>query len=81
MDTKTNNTTTKGKYFEEKAVEYLCSIGCKIIEQNYHAKKLGEIDIIAQKDEVYHFVEVKSGVSESDKIKVWNKAQDIQPNR
>jgi len=25
------------------------------------------------------FVEVKSGVSESDKIKVWNKAQDIQP--
>lgn len=27
------------------------------------------------------FVEVKSGVSESDKIKVWNKAQDIQPTR
>lgn len=27
------------------------------------------------------FVEVKNGVSESDKIKVWNKAQDIQPTR
>ena len=61
MDTKTNNTTTKGKYFESKAIEYLCSIGYQIIEQNYHAKKLGEIDIIVQKDNIYHFVEVKSG--------------------
>ena len=61
METKTNNTTTKGKYFETKAVDYLQSNGFRIIEQNYHAKKLGEIDIIAQKDEVYHFVEVKSG--------------------
>ncbi len=61
METKTNNTTIKGKYFETKAVDYLQSNGFRIIEQNYHAKKLGEIDIIAQKDEVYHFVEVKSG--------------------
>jgi len=63
MDTKTNNTTTKGKYFETKAVDYLLSIGFKLIERNYHAKKLGEIDIIVQKDNVYHFVEVKSGES------------------
>ncbi len=63
MDTKTTNTTTKGKYFENKAVDYLQSNGFEIIEQNYHAKKLGEIDIIVQKDSVYHFVEVKSGES------------------
>ncbi len=51
----------KGDYFEDKAVEFLSSNGYFIVERNYYAKKLGEIDIIALKDEVYHFVEVKSG--------------------
>jgi len=60
MKTK-NNTTITGKYFEEKAIDYLQSNGFKIIEINYFAKKLGEIDIIATKEDVYHFVEVKSG--------------------
>ncbi|MGK0256231.1 MAG: putative endonuclease [Arcobacteraceae bacterium] len=60
METKTN-TTNKGKYFEAKAIDYLKSNGFEIIEINYFAKKLGEIDIIAKKDETYHFVEVKSG--------------------
>lgn len=52
---------SKGDYFEDKATEFLSSNGFSIIERNYYAKKLGEIDIIALKDEVYHFVEVKSG--------------------
>jgi len=60
METKTN-TTIQGKYFESKAVDYLRDNGFKIIEINYFAKKLGEIDIIALKDDVYHFIEVKSG--------------------
>jgi len=60
METK-NNTTNIGKYFESKAVEYLKSNGFIIIEVNYFAKKLGEIDIIVKKDDVYHFIEVKSG--------------------
>jgi len=51
---------SKGNIAEEKACEYLSSRGFKIIEQNYYAKKLGEIDIIASKDNVYHFCEVKS---------------------
>jgi len=51
---------SKGNIAEEKACEYLYSQGFKIIEQNYYAKKLGEIDIIANKDNVYHFCEVKS---------------------
>jgi len=54
-------TTSKGKYFEKKACVYLEEEGFKIIEQNFYAKKLGEIDIICKKDDVYHFVEVKSG--------------------
>lgn len=62
MNTK-NNTTNKGKYFELKAIEYLKMHTFTIIEINYFAKKLGEIDIIAKKDDVYHFVEVKSGAN------------------
>jgi putative endonuclease len=54
-------TTQKGKYFETKACEYLQSNKFIIIEQNFFAKKIGEIDIICKKDDIYHFVEVKSG--------------------
>ena len=50
----------KGDIAETKACEYLYSQGYKILEQNFYAKKLGEIDIIAKKDETYHFIEVKS---------------------
>jgi putative endonuclease len=58
----TKKTTKKiGDHFESIAVDWLRKNSFKIIEQNYHAKKLGEIDIIAIKDDVYHFVEVKSG--------------------
>ena len=55
------NTTNKGNHYETKACEYLVANGFIIIERNYFAKKLGEIDIIASKDGIYHFVEVKSG--------------------
>jgi putative endonuclease len=56
-------TKEKGNYFEDKACEYLSSSGYLLIERNFYAKKLGEIDIIATKEGVYHFVEVKSGES------------------
>lgn len=50
----------KGNIAESKALEFLLSQGFKIIEQNFYAKKLGEIDIIASKEQTLHFVEVKS---------------------
>lgn len=50
----------KGDIAEKKACDYLRSQGFKILEQNFYAKKLGEIDIIALKDTSYHFIEVKS---------------------
>ena len=56
-------TKDKGNYFEDKAVAYLQECGYLLVERNFYAKKLGEIDIIATKDGVYHFVEVKSGES------------------
>ncbi|WP_072680428.1 YraN family protein [Arcobacter sp. LA11] len=51
---------SKGDIAETKACEFLNSSGFKIIEQNFYAKKLGEIDIIATKEKTYHFIEVKS---------------------
>ena len=45
------------------ACEYLVSKDFTIVDRNYHAKKLGEIDIIATKNDIYHFIEVKSGDS------------------
>lgn len=50
----------KGDLAEKKAINYLEKLKFKIIETNFYAKKLGEIDIIASKDDVYHFCEVKS---------------------
>jgi putative endonuclease len=51
----------KGDFYEDKACEYLKENGFVIVERNFYAKKLGEIDIITLKDDIYHFVEVKSG--------------------
>jgi len=50
----------KGNIAEDKACEYLLKRGFLIIERNFYAR-FGEIDIIVTKDEVLHFVEVKSG--------------------
>lgn len=44
---------------EEIASKYLGNKGFLIIDRNY-LKKCGEIDIVAQKGEILHFVEVKS---------------------
>ena len=50
----------KGDFAEKKAISFLEDLGFRIIEKNFYAKKLGEIDIIAVKDNIYHFCEVKS---------------------
>ncbi|WP_295418622.1 YraN family protein [Sulfurovum sp.] len=54
-----------GDKSEDLATLFLEQEGFIVIERNYFARKLGEIDIIAQKDDVLHFIEVKSGKSES----------------
>jgi len=45
---------------EEDACAYLEEKGFEIIEKNFRAGKAGEIDIIAKKDRLMIFVEVKS---------------------
>jgi len=49
-----------GKQSEDKAVEFLLYNGFKIVDRNFYASRFGEIDIIALKDGVLHFIEVKS---------------------
>ena len=49
----------RGDIAEEKAAQYLRENGFEIIDRNV-SSRFGEIDIIALKSEVLHFVEVKS---------------------
>ena len=49
-----------GDQSETLATRFLEQEGFVILERNYFARKLGEIDIIAQSEEILHFIEVKS---------------------
>ncbi len=53
----------KGDIAEALATEFLKENGFTIVEQNFYTR-FGEIDIIAFRDAVWHFVEVKSGKGE-----------------
>lgn len=50
-----------GKTGEKLAVKYLLENNFRIMECNYHTK-YGEIDIVAQKNNIFHFVEVKTRI-------------------
>ncbi len=52
-----------GNIAEDKAVEYLLEQRYRILERNFYSR-FGEIDIIAFKDDILHFIEVKSGKGE-----------------
>ena len=60
--------TLIGSQNEAKAIEFLIENGFRIVEQNYYARKLGEIDIIAMRDDVLHFIEVKSAQADFDPV-------------
>lgn len=56
------HTKAKGNIAEERGCEFLRSRGCRIIDRNVY-NRFGEIDIIALKENVLRFVEVKSAQS------------------
>lgn len=60
---KKNNRET-GNIYEKQAAAYLQNNGYDILEQNFRCK-LGEIDLIAQKDNTLVFCEVKYRSSEA----------------
>ncbi len=51
-----------GNIAEDLAATYIQGLGFMIIERNFTLRG-GEIDIIAIKDNILHFIEVKSGSS------------------
>lgn len=55
----TSKTQKTGEIGEHVAVRYLQNKGYSVTERNY-TKKWGEIDIIAKKGKILHFIEVKS---------------------
>lgn len=64
----------KGNLAEDKACEFLYDNGFDIVERNFYSR-FGEIDIIALKDEVLHFVEVKSALDYESAV------QNISPRK
>ncbi len=49
-----------GKYGENLAKDFLIKQGFEIVETNYRYSKMAEIDIIASKKNILHFIEVKT---------------------
>lgn len=64
----------KGNLAEDKACKFLFDDGFVVIERNFYSR-FGEIDVIASKDEVLHFIEVKSGLDYESAI------QNITPQK
>ncbi|WP_202711318.1 YraN family protein [Sporosalibacterium faouarense] len=59
MKNSKKNNKLKGDYGEKLAMEYLNDNDYIIIERNFR-NRIGEIDIIAKKDNIIVFIEVKS---------------------
>ena len=57
-------TTTSGRKAEAAVASYLAQNGYKILAKNWRTRWC-EIDLIAQKGEIIHFIEVKFRFSES----------------
>jgi len=64
----------KGNLGEDRACKFLDENGFLIIERNFYSR-FGEVDIIASKEEVLHFIEVKSGLDYESAI------QNITPSK
>lgn len=72
----TKNTRKIGELGELIACEYLVKKGFSITTRNYR-KSWGEIDIIANKDSLIHFIEVKSVSNTSSVISGHNPEENV----
>lgn len=62
-----------GQIGEELATKHLKSKGFVIIERNFAIHNIGEIDIIALKDGMLHFVEVKT----SENVSIYDEKHSL----
>lgn len=69
-----------GEYGENAASAFLVKKGLRILDRNYR-KPWGEIDIVAIKDKVIHFVEVKTVVRDGglEKADSWEPEDNLHP--
>lgn len=64
----------KGNQAEDSACRFLVDNGFEVVQRNFYSR-FGEIDIIAVKDEVLHFIEVKSALDYESAV------QNITPKK
>jgi putative endonuclease len=77
----TSKTQQIGQLGEDLAVKYLENKDFSIIERNYTLKQ-GEIDIIAKKDEILYFFEVKASLfKNSVSYETYNPAENMHPKK
>lgn len=58
------STRSLGQYGEDLACKYLQAQGYKILARSFRFRRYGEIDIVANKDGVLSFIEVKTRTSQ-----------------
>jgi putative endonuclease len=74
------HTRARGNIAEERGCEYLRNQGFRIIDRNVY-NRFGEIDIIAIREDVIHFVEVKSAMSYEQAVNNITRAKLQKLNR
>lgn len=74
----TSKSQKVGEIGEKLAGMFLVKHGFEITEKNY-TRKWGEIDIICKKDNIIHFVEVKSVSRENINIDVTHETEFFRP--
>lgn len=75
-----DNTRHKGRMGEELARSFLISRGFNIITSNFYTR-YGEIDIIAIKDNILHFIEVKSRANDQPSFDPIRSINEVKLNR
>lgn len=76
------NSDNVGKIGESVVARYLLTGGYSILSRNYR-KKWGEIDIIAQKNNIIHFIEVKTVSRENIDFVAndWAPEENVHPQK
>ncbi len=76
----TSKTQKIGEIGENICVTYLTKLNFRILDRNF-TKKIGEIDVIAKKNDIIHFIEVKSIVIKNVPHETYNPAENFTKDK